>query len=508
MSSRDDLDVGKQQEVEHDSPPAILRTADDVQSEAESAGETEHSQATEGAMEEAVGALAGDEHLQNEGARKTSNVGRQRFLNTLGRGLLMAGRTIMHSSGRPVTVVEHTSSRPDPARKQIMEPVHEEEEGEDVVVEAARWSRRRDIPLAIIAWAFVAYLFLWAIGHVGKTILVLVIAALLAYALAPAVGLFQRFMPRVVSVLIVYLIVLGGIGTLLFFVVSTAVQQVNSLAHNINDLLRSGQLDPFFKRLGIADPVGTLLNEVGRQAQGAAGNVVPVLSGVLDTIVDVILVAVLSIYFLIDGSRVMNWLRWNTPRRQRGRMRFAMDTLQRVVGGYIRGQLLLCSIIGVLVGGGMAVMQIPYALLLGVLAFILEFIPILGTLASGAICVLLALTKGWFWAVLVLVYFIIVHILEGDIIGPRVVGKAVGLHPIVAMAALIAGAELFGVWGALFGSPVAGIIQALLIAIWVEWRELHPQEFQYAKRKAADLAVGDPSHEAELPRDPTGRLLS
>jgi len=111
------------------------------------------------------------------------------------------------------------------------------------------------------------------------------------------------------------------------------------------------------------------------------------------------------------------------------------------------------------------------------MAFILEFIPVLGTLISGVICVLLALTKGWLIAVLVLGYFIIVHIIEGDVVGPRIVGKAIGLHPVVSIVSLIAGAELFGLWGALFASPIAGVVQALLVDFWKQWRERHPDQF-------------------------------
>ena len=118
--------------------------------------------------------------------------------------------------------------------------------------------------------------------------------------------------------------------------------------------------------------------------------------------------------------------------------------------------------------------------------FILEFIPVLGTLVSGAICVLFALTHGWLLAVIVLAYFVIVHIIEGDVVGPRVVGKVIGLHPVVSLVALIAGGELFGIWGVLFASPVAGVIQAFLIAIWYEWHETHRQEFQAAKDKVTE----------------------
>ena len=80
--------------------------------------------------------------------------------------------------------------------------------------------------------------------------------------------------------------------------------------------------------------------------------------------------------------------------------------------------------------------------------------------------VLLALPRGWIWAVGVLGYFVLIHIFEGELVGPRIVGKAIGLHPIVSLAALIAGAELFGIWGALFASPLAGILQAMLVALW------------------------------------------
>ncbi|HET8843903.1 MAG TPA: AI-2E family transporter [Ktedonobacteraceae bacterium] len=160
-----------------------------------------------------------------------------------------------------------------------------------------------------------------------------------------------------------------------------------------------------------------------------------------------------------------------------------------------------------LVGAGMQVIGVPFALLLGVLAFVLEFIPVLGTLASGAICVLLALSKGWVFALIVLVYFIIVHVVEGDVIGPRLVGKTIGLHPIVSLAALIAGAELFGIPGALLASPVAGVLQALLIAIWTQWREAHPGQFQQAKAAAmepVEAAVAETPDASEVTTEAYG----
>ena len=382
------------------------------------------------------------------------------------------------------------------------------------VVVIATWMRRVGLPLAILAWTGVALLILWLAGHVIRTLLLLTFAALFAYALAPAVKLLERVMPRFLAILLVYLVVLGALGVLLYLIVSTAIAQVISLSDYVRFLLtpgKGGQLTPLeqtLRSLGLSQSqIASARDQVVASIEGFAGSVVPLLTGLVGAVLDVILVAVISIYLLAGGSRVSDWLRRNMPDQQQGRMRFLLDTLQRVVGGYIRGQLLLCGLIGILVGVGMQVIGVPFALLLGVLAFVLEFIPVLGTLVSGAICVLLALTKGWVPAVIVLVYFVVVHVIEGDVVGPRIVGKAIGLHPVVSLAALIAGAELFGIKGALFALPVAGVLQALLVAIWTGWRATHPKEFQRAKDDVAEK-VEDIVAEKLSDPEPTPKLLS
>jgi predicted PurR-regulated permease PerM len=80
-------------------------------------------------------------------------------------------------------------------------------------------------------------------------------------------------------------------------------------------------------------------------------------------------------------------------------------------------------------------------------------------------------------ALLVLAYFILIHVLEGYVVAPRVLGKAVGLHPAISIIALVAGADLFGLWGGIFAAPLAGLLQVLLTAVWRAWREQHPRQF-------------------------------
>jgi predicted PurR-regulated permease PerM len=338
--------------------------------------------------------------------------------------------------------------------------------------------------IAVLAWLAVLGIVLWGLAHVVSSLLLFIVAATLAYALAPAVTHLERFMPRGLAITLVYLGILTTLSGLIYLIVITAIGQVSMLLADVQSLLAigpDGQESPLlalFKSVGLSDQqVQRAGQQMLAQVQGLTGDAVSIAASVVDALVHTVLVGVLSIYLLKDGPKVVGWLRNNTPIAHRPRIVYFVDTLDTVVGGYIRGQLTLSALIGVLVGGGMWILHVPYAVFLGVLAFVLEFIPIVGVFISGGICVLLALTVGWLTAVGVLAYFVVVHFVEGDVIGPRIMSKAVGLHPALSILALLAGSELFGIWGALFAAPMAGLIQAVIRTIWLEWRESHPEQF-------------------------------
>ncbi|HEX6122961.1 MAG TPA: AI-2E family transporter, partial [Ktedonobacterales bacterium] len=283
------------------------------------------------------------------------------------------------------------------------------------------------------------------------------------------------------AIAIVYLAFFSALSGLIYLVVDTAVLQVVPLARYFSQLLgeNNSQLLDLLKNIGVTqDQLQGLAQQLLAQAQNIAGALVPLLGDVASVVIDIVVITVLSIYFLANSPRMDRWVRTSAPLDQRERVTFVLDTLNRVVGGYIRGQVTLAVLVGLLVGLGMQfIFHLPYAVLLGVLAFVLEFIPFLGVLASGLACVLVGLTVGPLTAVLVLAYFVFIHVIEGDVVGPRIVGNAVGLHPALSLIALIAGTEIFGIWGALFAAPVAGVLQALSVAIWQAWKREHPDQF-------------------------------
>lgn len=348
-------------------------------------------------------------------------------------------------------------------------------------------NRRLFILLEVLAAIALVLVILWGISHIIASVLVVLIAALIAYAIVPVVELFHRVMPRALAILLAYLIVMMILGAVVYSVVNTAVFQISALVRNVSIWLtpnNEGKLPllDLLHALGlsdtqIADFEKQSLGELSTLAGSFASGLIPLLSGVAGSLLNIILTAVISIYLLVDGPRAIAWLRRTVPKSRRSQVSSTLETLQRVVGGYIRGQILLSAIIGVLVGTGLLIIGFPYPVLMGVLTFITEFIPVLGTIFAGVVAILLALTQGWVMAIIVLAFFILVHIFEGYVLAPRLIGKAVQLNPAIMLIALIVGSELFGPIGAIFAAPTAGLIQALAIALWYQYRQTHKEEF-------------------------------
>lgn len=360
------------------------------------------------------------------------------------------------------------------------------------------WVRRLVITLTLLAWIGLALVVFWLVGRVASALLLLAVGALLAYILYPLVGFLQRVMPRFLAVIIVYLLVLLGVGILVYFVVTTVLEQLRSLIQYVQSLISSrssgnSQVQPILdvlQRVGISqDQLKAFGQQLLGQLQGVLTNVLPVVSNVFTVLLDTFLAAMLSIYFLFTGPKTTQWLRQRTPLHQRDQINFLLDTMQRVVGGYIRGTVTLAAVFSVLTGIGVALIGVPYPFLLAIFSFVLEFVPFLGVYISGAAIVLLALTQGWTTGLLALGLFVLLQNLENNVLSPRIVGGAVGINPIVNIFAVIAGTSLFGFAGAFFAAPVAGFVQALLQAIWSWWKTSHPDQFPEEPSDAEKLST-------------------
>ncbi|MBV9168790.1 MAG: AI-2E family transporter [Chloroflexi bacterium] len=363
---------------------------------------------------------------------------------------------------------------------------------------SSAWLRALALPLIVLAWLAVLVLIGWLLGHLTRTILILVLAAVIAFAFTPLANQLQRWLPRVWAIGLAYLLgllVVLGFGA---YVIGTTVVQVAALVQSLPAYQQQAQalfpqIEGLLAPLGVGpDALTSAQHQAITEVQSAGTTVATEsltgIAAIFGSVIDFILVLILSIYMALDGTRIAHWLRTEPPgRRTRARTRLGVAVISRVIGGYVRGVLTLAALVGFLVGVGMAVLGVPYAMLLGVLAFFMEFVPVLGVFVSGAASVGIAVVSFHepLKPLLVLAYFVVVHVIEGDVVGPRIMGKAVGIHPATGLIALAAGTELFGVWGALFAAPVAGLLQAMATAAWVEFRTGEPEHLTQVAQAVA-----------------------
>jgi predicted PurR-regulated permease PerM len=373
----------------------------------------------------------------------------------------------------------------------------------DPAASRAIWTKRLLIALNIIAWIAIGCFFLFVIWLIGEAFTLVVVAGLLAYIIFPFVSFFQRFIPRVLAVVLVYLVVLVALSVLMYLVGISFVQQLAALVTLVKHLLSpEGQqrIQPFLdilQKIGITRAQFTGFgDQFVSQMQGVFAGALPFVGGIFSWIILVVTVATLSIYFILDGTRIINWLRVKTPLKYRNPIGFLLHTADRAGGGYFRGLLILAIIAGVGAGVFLQIVGNSFAVLLGVVSFALFFIPIIGGFVAGLLCIIFALPQGWETALIVGIYIIILQVvILGLILEPRIFHSTVGVHPILVLFAIFAGLERFGILGALLAVPVTGLVQEILIAYWKRYQTRHPEQFPL---EAPPLESPEPAAEQHI----------
>ncbi|HEV8534293.1 MAG TPA: AI-2E family transporter, partial [Candidatus Limnocylindria bacterium] len=180
-------------------------------------------------------------------------------------------------------------------------------------------------------------------------------------------------------------------------------------------------------------------------------------------IIDLLVALVLGVYLVASGPRIRSWVLAVVPSPARAHAERIGEEARRLFGAYIRGQLLLGLIVGTLSGIAYLLLGVPYAVFLGVLAGILELVPIVGPIVAGTVAASIALTQPFPLVLWVIGVAIAIQQLENNLLVPRISGTAVGLHPLAALLAVLVGAEVGGIVGAIFAVPLAGLT-------WSIWR--------------------------------------
>jgi predicted PurR-regulated permease PerM len=305
------------------------------------------------------------------------------------------------------------------------------------------------------------------------------VAGVLAYAFWPVVSAAQNRtgLPRALVIAIGYVVVLGALGVVGFLAAERAGSELRELTSGGRDIIASAMQKLFGntiivagQRLVVADVAAEIRSALLGVIQSPTG-AVQVATQAVDLVLQAVLTLIVTFYFLMDGQRFSAFALRFLDRSQRADAIRIADRIHVVLGRWLRGQLLLIALVAaviyVLLG---PVLHVPFALALGGLSGILEIIPLVGPVIAAALaCTVAFAAHGTDTTLVVLAIYVIVRQVEDQVIMPLVIGRAVHLHPVITIFAVLVGLSSWGIFGGLMGVPVAAALNVTL-------HELYPEE--------------------------------
>ena len=331
--------------------------------------------------------------------------------------------------------------------------------------------------LVVLGIILAAILMVQAVQAARGLLVWIGIALFLALALNPAVDWLQAHgvRPRGLAVAITFVGTILAIAALAATIVPTLVDQVNAFVDAVpgyvEDLTHGrGRLGFLEREYQITDRVREAVENGGAsRILGISGTALAVTKGVLTAIVAVVTITFLTLFMLLEGPTWVERIYSLIPDEREARWRRIGGEIYRTIGGYVSGNLLISLIAGIVSTIVLSLAGVPYALALGLLVAILDLIPLAGATIAAVIVSTVAFLDSTTAGIVVVVFFVLYQQLENHVLQPVVYGRTVRLSPLAVLVAVLIGAELAGVIGALAAIPVAGTIQVLLLD-WLEHR--------------------------------------
>lgn len=294
-----------------------------------------------------------------------------------------------------------------------------------------------------------------------------VIAAFFAYLLNPTVcRLEKRGLSRPVAIFLVYCFVFGSLMIGGTWGIPILIRELESFGRELPQMVAKGEEVIQFLQLKYETyqlpntlrlAIDNALLELQSEVQQFIADTVNSLVGLAGYSIGLLITPVLAFYLLNDWYEIEEKLLKLLPAKWRQEWTLTCSDVDKVLSGVIRGQLTVALIVGFLVTVGLHLLQVPYALLIGILAGMLDIIPYFGAFIGATPAVTLALLTSPWLALQVVIMFLVIHQLEGSVIGPKILGEKVGLHPLSVIFFLFIGGEVGGLAGMLLGVPVAAI---------------------------------------------------
>jgi len=308
--------------------------------------------------------------------------------------------------------------------------------------------------LFVVAFAVALYL-------IKDVLLVLFMALVISSALdAPISYLESKKIPRILATIFVFLAALSVLTLLLYTIVPVAIFEMKNLFEKLEEL-EIPAIGAFITPK-LTEELKVNLGNLTNLLFSGGVSFIEVIAGVFGGIAFVGAVFILSFYLAASREGVERFLRAVLPADAEDIAVKVYLSAKQKLGLWLKGQLILSFTIGILAFLGLWILGVKYSLILGILAAVLEMVPFVGPIFTGATAFLLGVSESLTLGIMVIVLFVIIQQIENHLLIPLVMRKTVGLHPVVAVIALLAGAQIAGFVGIILAVPTAVVIQEII----------------------------------------------
>jgi len=326
------------------------------------------------------------------------------------------------------------------------------------------WRSPFFVGLSATAGVAITLAIIWMFWIAADVFLLIGVALFLAVGMDPAVSwLVTRKFPRWLAVVVVLVVIVAAIGGFVAVAVPALVTQGEELIKTAPQLLQQvqdrnsfiGQLNDQFQ---VQQKIESLLSDSGSTI---AAGVLGAGEAIFGAVTDSLIIVILTVYFLADMPRIRGLFYRLAPHSRRPRAILIGDDIMAKVGGYVLGNLVISVIAGVLTFVWLLILGVPYALLLAILVAILDVVPVVGSTIAGIVVAVVALSVSLPVCLATIGFFILYRFLEDYVLVPKIIGKAVDVPALVTVVAVLIGAALLGIVGALVAIPISAALLLL-----------------------------------------------
>ena len=305
------------------------------------------------------------------------------------------------------------------------------------------------------------------------------VAFILAYFFDPIYEfLLKKKIPKILSILIIFSIIISLLIIIIFVVIPSLINQLTILYNEVPNLFEEyqalilslkPQLSNFINPENVEILIKENFSEMQRNILRFSQNIIIYLSGTVSSITFGIVIIPLILFYLLRDIIIFKENLYNfVSKKNKEEFKKIIEKIDSIISGFIRGRLVICTIVGVIIGVGLYFLNLKFAFIIGIISGVLNFIPYLGPIVGLFLALIFALGQPWWILLLIIILFVFANQVEAMYLNPTILGKELGLHPLTVIFSMLVCGQILGILGVLIAVPLVAILKVLFIKYLIQ----------------------------------------